>query len=292
MHNQHRLLKVLKLISVLKAQPPKSVKLLAKQFETSERSIYRYIDLLKEVGFEVEKDKSNKIYIENFDNQLNAIFTNEEAEFIKTTVLQLGNNHVLRNSVLLKLNLYSEIEEIGIDISKAHLGQMIKTIQTAIDNKTQVILKSYFSVNSNSVSDRRIEPIQFTADYSYIFSYELETKTNKLFATDRFKEVKTTDVSFKFSEFHQFEGMDIFNFANTGEIFSIDLMLNLRAYILLKKEFPLVEKHIKVNMKTNQFHLQSKIFNLKPIARFVKGLHNDDVKVLGSEEFIEYLKSY
>ena len=291
MHNQHRLLKVLKLISVLKAQPPKSVKLLAKQFETSERSIYRYIDLLKEVGFEVEKDKLNKVYIENIDNELNTVFTNEEAEFIKTIVLQLGNNHVLRNSVLLKLNLYAEIEEVGIDISKAHLGQIIKTIQTAINNKTQVILKSYLSVNSNSVLDRRIEPIQFSADYNYIFGYEPETKTNKLFAIDRFKEVKTTDVGFKFSEFHQFDGLDVFNFSNTGNLYSIDIMLNLRAYVLLKKEFPLVEKHIKANVKKNQFHLKAEIFNLKPIARFVKGLPND-LKVLGSEEFIAYLTTY
>jgi proteasome accessory factor C len=103
--------------------------------------------------------------------------------------------------------------------------------------------------------------------------------------------VKITDVSFKFSEFHQFEGMDIFNFSNTGELFSIDIMLNLRAFVLLKKEFPLVEKHIKADIKTNQFHLKAEIFNLKPIARFVKGLPND-VKILGSEEFINFLETY
>lgn len=289
MHNQNRLLKVLKLISVLKALPPKSVKLLAKQLEISERSLYRYLDLLKEAGFEIKKDSGNKVFIEHNNNQIESVFTTEEAEFIKNTLLQSGSATILKNAVLAKLSLYSEIDEIGIDISQAQIGQIIKSIQMALENRTQVILKSYLSVNSNTVSDRRIEPIHFSADYTYVFGYEVESKNNKLFATDRIKEVKTTVVPFKFSKFHQFDGVDIFNFSNTGKTYTIDLILNVRSYALLKKEFPQVVNHIKTDIKNKQFHLQATVYNLKPIARFINGLPNE-VTVLGSEELISFLK--
>ena len=42
-------------ISVLQTSPAKTMKTIAKLFGSTERTVYRYLDLLKAVGFKVEK---------------------------------------------------------------------------------------------------------------------------------------------------------------------------------------------------------------------------------------------
>ena len=291
MYNQNRILKVLKAIALLKTQPPKSVKLLAKQLEITERTFYRYIDLIKELGFEIKKDSSNRVFIPAKTNDDDTVFTQEEAFFLKSLIVQFGNTHILKDSVLRKLNIDSELHDMGNQLMNVHIGSIIENLNAAVAHKTQIILKKYFSVHSNTVSDRRVEPIQFTENYHYICAYEPESQQNKFFAVERIKEVKLTTDAFQYAEKHLFEPIDIFGFSGKGKQFTIDILLNLRAYVLLKEEYPNCVPHIKKDNKTNQYRLQATINNLKPIARFVKGLPKD-VVVKGANEFIQYLQEY
>ena len=67
MLNQHKILRVFKLISLLKKAPAKSTRNIALMIDTTERTVYRYIDLIIEIGFEVRKDKNNKYSIKHDD---------------------------------------------------------------------------------------------------------------------------------------------------------------------------------------------------------------------------------
>jgi hypothetical protein len=62
--------------------------------------------------------------------------------------------------------------------------------------------------------------------------------------------------------------------------------MNLRAYLLLKEEFPMCSA---VVVKKDKFHLKTNVQGFIAPARFVHGMKKD-VKVLGSKDFIEYLK--
>ena len=53
MLNQHKILRVLKLISYLEQSPSKSVGHLAEILESTDRTVYRYFDLLRECGFDL-----------------------------------------------------------------------------------------------------------------------------------------------------------------------------------------------------------------------------------------------
>ena len=53
MYNQHKILRVFQLINLLKAKPSKSIRSLAKTLAIDNRTIYRYFDLLREVGVRV-----------------------------------------------------------------------------------------------------------------------------------------------------------------------------------------------------------------------------------------------
>jgi predicted DNA-binding transcriptional regulator YafY len=61
MYNQNKILRVLQLISLLKKEPSKSIRFLSGILESTDRTVYRYLDLIKELGFELQRDQNNRL---------------------------------------------------------------------------------------------------------------------------------------------------------------------------------------------------------------------------------------
>jgi proteasome accessory factor C len=57
-----KLLRVLEMIDLLRRQR-KTVKQLAERFDISERTVYRYVNLLEAAGFPIDKDFNDKFFI-------------------------------------------------------------------------------------------------------------------------------------------------------------------------------------------------------------------------------------
>lgn len=81
MHNQNKILRVLQLINLLKTKPAKSIRHLAEVINSTQRTIYRYIDLLAELGFHIEKDNSNRFFIEANEKTMILILTLKKFNF-------------------------------------------------------------------------------------------------------------------------------------------------------------------------------------------------------------------
>ncbi|MFM9052718.1 MAG: HTH domain-containing protein, partial [Bacteroidota bacterium] len=73
MHNQHKILRVLQLIALLKARPAKSLRHLSEVLDSTERTVYRYLDLLEAVGFRISRDNGNRVFIEHDDHSAGEI---------------------------------------------------------------------------------------------------------------------------------------------------------------------------------------------------------------------------
>ena len=73
MHNQNKILRVLQLISLLKKEPAKSIRFLSGILESTDRTVYRYLDLIKELGFELQRDQNNRFYIINDLEEINIL---------------------------------------------------------------------------------------------------------------------------------------------------------------------------------------------------------------------------
>lgn len=93
MSNQNKILEVLQFISYLERSPLKSI---ANILETTERTAYRYLDLIRDCGFKVSMDKYNRYFIES-DLTSGLLFTSEEAAFLKQLVLTDGNENKLKD---------------------------------------------------------------------------------------------------------------------------------------------------------------------------------------------------
>lgn len=292
MLNQHKILRVLQLISLLKREPSKSIKFIAGILESTERTVYRYLDLVKELGFDLQRDSYNRFYIVSEDNNETVEFSNEEASLLKELLLSSGKKSNLKDSLLRKIYLKSEIVIQGNHLLNAHLGKIVSDLSKAINDNKQVVLKKYQSANSNTITDRLVEPISFTDNYTSLCAFEVETAKNKYFNIERITEIEVLQKQNEFEEHHKLDVPDAFGFtALNGLPFDIDIRLNLRAFVLLKQEYPMVVPFIKQEPKTSYYRLKTSVNNPKPIIRFVLGLL-DDVEIIGSVKFKAYLKNY
>ena len=187
-----------------------------------------------------------------------------------------------------KIYFKSEIAVHGNHILNAHLGKIIQKLSLAIQQENKVILKSYHSANSQKIDDRLVEPIAFTDNYTSICAFEETTQKNKYFNVERITDVETLEAKQEYKNLHKLDPVDVFGFTEwNGEKFDIQLRLSLRAYVILKEEYPLVIPFIKLESNKNTYLLTCTINNPKPITRFILGL-SDEVDVLGSKEFLNY----
>ena len=289
MLNQHKILRVLQLISLLQKEPAKSIRFISGFIESTERTVYRYLDLIKELGFELERDQNKRYFIKGGLYDAAESFTNEEVTLLKELLLSSGKQSKLKDAVLKKIYFKSEIAVHGNHLLNAHLGKIVEKLSGAIHSEKRVILKDYHSANSQKISDRLVEPITFSDNYHSLIAFEVETGENKYFNIERITDIIELNTNQEFQEKHKNDKPDIFGFSElNGEKFEVELRLTLRAYLLLKEEYPLVQPYVKKEPNRETYLLNCNVNNPKAITRFILGFPKD-VKVIGSIKFMEYI---
>jgi len=293
MLNQVKILRVLQLISLLKKPPSKSIKNLANILDNTERTVYRYLDLIKELGFDLQKDQHNRFSIIGEISDQDNTFTPEETNLLKELLFSSSSKSKLKDSILKKIYLQSEVAIQGNNLLNAHLSKSIDLITKAIMENKQIVLKNYHSVSSSQISDRTVEPVKFTENYSSLCAFEPATMENKYFKVDRISEVVILDKQFEFQDLHKYSQPDAFGSPVTKQIepVDIDLRLSIKAYILLKEEYPMAANFIKQEYNKDTYRLTINVNNPEPVLRFIMGLLGD-IEVEGSFEFQEYLLSH
>jgi predicted DNA-binding transcriptional regulator YafY len=271
MLNQHKILRVLQLISYLEQSPSKTISHLAELLDSTERTVYRYFDLLRECGFDLQRDEFNRFFI--VDERSNGVrFTDEEATLLKELVLTNGKNNKLKDSILTKIYLGSELTMVASHLVNAKNSKVIERLALSIGNQEQVYLKKYQSINTGTISDRLVEPFGFTDDYTTVMAYEISSKKNKTFHIDRIAYVEFAGKPFKNSKKFVKQIPDVFGFSHSGKTYLIELELDLKQVLLLKEQYPSTSPFIHYNQRKNTYELKVQVNDLKPIDRFMRGI--------------------
>jgi len=256
--------------------------------DTSERTVYRYLDMLKDLGFKIERDSGNRIWITTNGNTDIVPFTDQEADYLEKLIKTTGKSNKLAESVLQKVRLSSELQ-IGANLLfKAHLGHIVEQISIAIIEGRQLLIKNYISAHSQTISDRIVEPMCFTDDYESVSAFEVKTKQNKYFNIERMAEVEVLDSKMKYEKQHEFYKPDIFGFQGKSLNKEIEIHMSMRASLVLKEEYPMSIPYIKHIPDTDRYYFMAKVQSFQAPGRFVLGFL-EDVKVVGSKDFIRYI---
>jgi predicted DNA-binding transcriptional regulator YafY len=275
MYNQHKILRVFQLINLLKVKPGKSIRSLAKTLAIDNRTIYRYLDLLREIGFELEKDAYNRYFIPDESSATAFTLSPEELAVVKKLLLTAGKDHILKDSILKKLYMHSDIHIQSGQITKAHLSSLVEKLGEAVAKGKQVVLKKYHSANTNTIDDRIVEPIHFTDNYQNLVAFEVASKQVKYFNIERITALEILPKAIQHADLHKISKPDVFGFGESGQTHDVHMWLSLRAYVFLKEEYPLTLPYLKYDKKRDQYRFQVTVNNLAPVQRFVKGLEGE-----------------
>jgi len=286
---QQKILRVFKLINLLQSNIGKPVHRLAELLETDERTIYRYFKLLEALGFEVVKEFS-KYKIQQrpgMDQTLNyGTFSQEESQWLRSMIESQGKGNLLHDSILKKLAVRSEVKQVTEQLFKANLGRLVDEIGQSIQKKKQVWLKDYYSLSSDTTSDRLVEPVAFSSNYETIHAFEPASKSMKVFKIERIGEVVLSQEAWKYETKHQLPGTQLFGFTGKN-LFLVKLKLSKKAYQLMMEEHPNARPFMSIKNR-NQYYFNGEVPQLPGLGRFILGLPGE-IKVEEGEELKEYL---
>ena len=290
---QPKIERLLRLMKMMSGNTNFTVDELAERLGISYRSIYRYIDTFKESGFVVEKLHSNvyklgkmpKSYV---DLKRLIYFSEEEAYIINSLINSLDNPNALKTNLLKKLSAVYNSTSIANYTCNKESALSIESLGEAIKDRKKVILKNYESGNSHKVSDRLVEPFEFTTNMIDVWCYDLEKKENKVFKISRIGEVRVLEEEWSEEEAHRKSITDCFRMSGFEQT-PVKLEMGIMAKNLLLEEYPLAEKDLK--KEGDRWILETLVSDMAGVGRFVIGLAHD-IKVIDSPELVEYIRLF
>lgn len=291
--DQAKITKLLRLMKLLTGNVSRTIDSLAKELGITPRTVYRYIETIREAGFVVNKLYGNVYAMGKVARGLSDFnkliyFTEEEAYITAKLIEGIDNNNVLKRDLQRKLACVYDSTSIANYIGNAANAENVEALVDAIKHKKQVVLKQYESAHSNEAKDRLVEPIEFTANMIDIWAYDVENAEPRMFKVTRIHSVEETDTPWEFQAKHKVPKPDVFRM--TGKINEkIVLQLNTRAKSLLVEEFPLAEKGLR--REEGKWILRTTIHSLEGAGRFVIGLAAD-IKILEGDALKKYIQNY
>jgi proteasome accessory factor C len=282
---QKTIIRVFKAIRHLATPPHKSIAQLATWLEVDKRTVYRYLNLLEEIGYAVDKDFEGRYFLFE-DSKRNAVqFTTEETQLVRQILAAAPEQNPLVESIRRKVYLTSELIPLTDELVDIHRAKLIQQLAEAIAQRKQVKLLKYHSTNSDQVMDRLVEPLGFSDNFATLDAFELSSQKVKSFKIHRIEGVELLATAMVYNSDAPLT--DAFGF--TGEAFFLTLNLSTRAYHLLIEEFPNLRAFTQPQPNTTYpYRFVGEARSPIGIGRFCLGLPSE-IEVVAPQSLKDYL---
>lgn len=285
--------KLLRLMKLLTGNVSCTIDQIAKELDVTARTVYRYIETIREAGFVVNKLYGNVYAMGKVSRGLTDFkkliyFTEEEAYLAAKMIEGIDNNNVLKRDLQRKLASVYDSTSIANYIDNPANAANVEALSDAIKHKKQVVLKGYASAHSDETRDRLVEPIEFTANMIDIWAYDIENADNRVFKIQRIHSVEATETPWAFEDKHEVKKPDVFRMTGSP-VEKVVLQLDTRAKSLLVEEYPLAERDLK--REDGNWVLRTTINSVEGAGRFVIGLAAD-IKILQGKKLLDYIRKY
>lgn len=277
--------KIFHLISRLSGTNYHTVKHLKEFLECDENTIYRYFEIIQNIGYELEKKNYSYKIVSFLDKKFN--LTEQENKIIVSAVEALDRPEIEKKLLIRKLNYNNTIFTPDLFRLSRQLD-MVRTTVYAIQNRRKIIIQNYKTTNPQSkIRDRLVLPLHY--DEKRQILQALEEKVVKNFVLERMGGVFICEEEKEVIKAINIPQIDPFGIA--GELkFEIELWMTDRATALIKEEYNDIEMYIKCGSNKEYTHvLKMRVAGFEGIGRFVLGMMTE-IKVAGDGDFVKYLK--
>ncbi|MEA3452381.1 MAG: hypothetical protein U9Q83_10835 [Bacteroidota bacterium] len=284
-------LSIIKLLDILSGVRKYSKQEIIERLEISERSFYRYLKVLRDYGFVINNkdnfyiaEKNNKI-IKDISSLLH--FSDEESYILNEAINSIEASSKLKENLICKLSALYDSDRIAVRFVGKENSSKIKPILEGIQQKKIIKIVNYSSSGSGKISDRIIEPFEFTPNYISLWAYEPSSKMNKLYKIDRMQKVELLAENWLFENEHKANLLDCFRVGGKKKI-PLSFEMTLKARNLLVEEYPLSENFISLK-NDNEYIFDGWVSSFDGIGRFVLGL-TGEIIAINSADFQEFIR--
>ncbi|GAB4008500.1 hypothetical protein GCM10028808_14780 [Spirosoma migulaei] len=286
---QQNLARTLKLIRLLKQRPGKTLAQLAQILECTPRHARRYMDALEEASYCIDSTgkRPPRFYIFEDESRQQANFTEEEAQLLQEALATISDTNPLLAPLRQKIYNHSTLLPLANTLVDQHQGRVVSRLSDAIRDRRQVWLLCYHSINSNSISDRLVEPYSFSENFTQLTAFEPESDTVKTFKTQRIEDVVVLETA----QTKPPTEVPTDPFDWPGDQKKVSLRLTYQAYHLLTEAYPLTRSDIMPNPNDTDFPYtyEGIVRSWVGIGRFVLGIPGQ-VQINEPDAFREYLR--
>lgn len=282
----------LSLILMMTENREYTVAQMCERLDISRRSLYYYLDFMRDYGFIVEKrgacyslNKNSPFFTKLLKK---AHFTEDEAIVMRRLLDRADASSLHVQHLKQKIDRLYDLDILDNVEMREREAQNVSTLYEAIKRQKNVILRNYSSPHSDTVSNRIVEPFMFLDGNNEIRCYELLSATNKTFKISRIEEVMMLADDQTHREAHRRVYTDAFMFS-AEQTMPVELRLGRLARNLLAEEYPQAAADITPD-GPHHWLLHLDVCSYVGIGRFVLGLF-EDVEVVGSDDFKDYLRS-
>ena len=289
--DQPKVVRLLRVMAYLGGTSLKSVGYIARQLYCSERTVYRYMDSLRDVGYAIVKRHGTTFQMvsvpDEFTNPKQYLcFTEEEAAILGRLIHCLDNNNPQKEVLLRKISAIYDAADLHRMTIHSGLGQVLEDLDKAIEGRRVVLLKGYASASSGKRKDYRVEPYKMDMNSVNVAAYDLECSCNKVFKIARIDSVEILPELWTKEKEHRYPQMDAFRLSGETPI-HVRLSMTLRARNLMVEEYPLTENDI-TEGEGGRWIYDGTVRRMEGIGRFVMGLLSQ-IEILEGEELRQYV---
>lgn len=257
------------------------------------RSIYRYINCLRDAGFcVVRRDQCYSLARDwglMKEIRQTLYFTDEEAGVFYRMLMGMDEGSPMKLSLRSKLEDSYNCTPLAEMTYDRNLGRIINCLCDAIRERHRVLLKGYRSLSGGPASDRVIEPFAFMRGYVGVWGYDTERHAVSTFRTKCIGKVVDLEQPWENAGIHKKGYEDVFRSAGSLRK-RIRLRLGTKACNLLLEEYPLSERYL-TPISDDRWVLDIEVASYRGACRFVLGLL-DDIEILDSPDFEDYIYDF
>ena len=289
-------LRILLVMRMLIEQPYRFTKKeLAARFGVSRDTISNDFDDFRNAGYELECDKKYR-YGFTVDQPYQALrdllqFTEKEQWMLIEALDQTAPHSPRAAQLKRKLANIYDYKRLGFENLRKPYLTKVNLLEQAKEQQVQIVLKNYYSSNSNTISDRHVEPFHPSPEDDILHAYDVSKDILRHFRISRITRIQVTDIPWQYPEKHIIHPTDPFRIVDSQQIL-VHLRFKVGARNELVERFPLTKGYLQeAAEEAGVFDFQCKVnHRFLGLSNFILGNYHQLVEVVEPESLKEHLR--
>ncbi len=217
-------------------------------------------------------------------------FSEEDQVLLHQAIDSLPATTERQQKLKAKLNALYDFRQLGhAYLRKPYLTKVDLLLQAQSERK-QVVLEGYRSSNSNTISDRHVEPFHISPPDDTVQTFDVDKRTVNHFRISRIGRVKLLDEAWQYSGHHNIRHTDPFRIVGNNQIM-VHLRLGLGAYNELIERFPVAKGHIEPAHEEGFYDFQCPVNDrFLGLSNFILGFYHQGIEIVAPESLKEHLR--